>query len=140
MENFPTALWVVAAAMQDRQGRWLMHRRPAHKQHGGLWEFPGGKVEDAEIPSLSLIRELQEELGISADPADLEPFCFAQEPPEQGRRQIVILLYILRRWNGSPLALEGGEVAWFTSAEAAELDKPPLDIELLKRLLEKEAG
>jgi len=117
-----------------------MHRRPADKQHGGLWEFPGGKVEDTEIPSISLVRELQEELGIIVDTVDLEPCCFAQDAPCQGQRQIVILLYIVRIWNGDIQALEGGEVAWFTPEEIGRLDKPPLDVELVKGLFEKETG
>ena len=140
MEKFPTALWVVAGALADGQGRWLMHRRPLHKQHGGLWEFPGGKVEDTEIPSVSLIRELHEELGIQIDPVDLEPCCFAQEAPIHGSRQIVILLYIIRNWQGVAQALEGGEVGWFTPEEVTGLTKPPLDIELAKSLFEKVSG
>lgn len=140
MEKFPTALWVVAGALADGQGRWLMHRRPAEKQHGGLWEFPGGKVEDTEIPSVSLTRELHEELGIDVDPAGLEPCCFAQEALAQGQRQIVILLYIIRDWQGVAQALEGGEVGWFTPEEVAGLAKPPLDVELAKSLFEKVSG
>ncbi|MEO1019891.1 MAG: NUDIX domain-containing protein, partial [Pseudomonadota bacterium] len=55
---------VVAGALRGKDGRWLMHRRPLGKHHGGLWEFPGGKVEPHEIPVKSLARELNEELGI----------------------------------------------------------------------------
>lgn len=140
MEKIPTTLWVVAAALTDGVGHWLMHRRPACKQHGGLWEFPGGKVEGAEIPSISLVRELQEELGIDVDPAHLEPVCFAQEAGQTGHKQIVILLYKLRDWQGEAQALEGGEVGWFTPQQVAGLAKPPLDVELANRLFEKETG
>ena len=45
LEKIPTWICVVALALHDDRGRWLMHRRPLHKHHGGLWEFPGGKVE-----------------------------------------------------------------------------------------------
>ena len=51
---------VVAAALIDAQGRCLMQQRPADKQHGGLWEFPGGKVEPGEAPADALARELAE--------------------------------------------------------------------------------
>ena len=57
-------IWVVAGALRSREEHWLMHRRPEEKAHGGLWEFPGGKVEPTEIPVEALIRELHEELGI----------------------------------------------------------------------------
>ena len=62
------------------------------------------------------------------------------EPLPRGQQQIVILLYILRRWRGQVQALEGGEVGWFSPEEIAGLDKPPLDVELAGRLFEKEAG
>ena len=140
MEKIPTWMPVVAAALPDGKGRWLMHRRPLDKHHGGLWEFPGGKVEPHENPAESLIRELCEELGISADPAGLEPATFAQESPGAGTRSIVILLYILRDWQGQPHALEGEAIGWFTPEEILALDKPPLDVALARKLFAFEAG
>ena len=64
VENIPTWTCVVALALRDGKGRWLMHRRPADKHHGGLWEFPGGKVETGETPRNALVREIEEELGL----------------------------------------------------------------------------
>lgn len=132
MKNFPTWLPVVALALDDGAGRWLMHRRPADKQHGGLWEFPGGKVEHGETPRDALIREIAEELGIALLATDLVPRCFADtdEP-----NPIVILLYSCSRWQGEPAALEGGAIGWFTKEEALRLAKPPLDIRLLEQLV-----
>ncbi|WP_319003408.1 (deoxy)nucleoside triphosphate pyrophosphohydrolase [Qipengyuania gaetbuli] len=137
MENNPTWMCVVALALQDENGRWLLHKRPAHKHHGGLWEFPGGKVEPAEKPASALVREIGEELGIAIREADLAPCCFAEEAQAEGRAPIVILLYTCSRWTGEVAALEGGEVAWFAPGAIAGLDKPPLDIVLAARLLEK---
>jgi 8-oxo-dGTP diphosphatase len=134
LPNIPTWLPVVAAAIIGADGRLLLHRRPAGKRHGGLWEFPGGKVESNEIPALALIRELSEELAIELDPAALEPLAFAESPAEPGIPAIVILLYKVERWRGSPRALEGGEWGWFSLEEARELAKPPLDIMLCDRL------
>ena len=54
----------MALALENGAGRWLMHRRPDHKHHGGLWEFPGGKVESGEDPEEALVREIREELGV----------------------------------------------------------------------------
>lgn len=115
-----------------------MHRRPFEKHHGGLWEFPGGKVEDAEIPVKALTRELNEELGIAVDPDDCEPIGFAEEAEASaGRAPIVILLYKVTAWSGEPCALEGEGVGWFTRTEIESLDKPPLDSALAARLFEK---
>ena len=139
MEKIPTWTAVVAGALHDESGRWLMHQRPAHKQHGGLWEFPGGKVEVAEKPAEALVRELAEELGIQVGLADCQPAAFAEERAESGRKPIVILLYKIERWSGEPAALEGGEVGWFDEEGLSRLDKPPLDIELTERLFGKEA-
>src|SRR5664279_3492035 len=68
---------VAACALVDADGRVLIAQRPAGKPMAGLWEFPGGKVEDGEAPEQSLIRELQEELGIVVNEACLAPLTFA---------------------------------------------------------------
>lgn len=132
--NNPTWLAVVAAAIRDDCGRILMQRRPAEKMHGGLWEFPGGKVEPTEMPAFALVREIREELGIGLDECNLLPCAFAEAPGQRGIPAIVILLYSVTDWIGTPQALEGGELGWFTKGEAAGLEKPPLDHELLSRL------
>lgn len=125
---------VVAAAMYDAEGKWLMHRRPLTKQHGGLWEFPGGKVEPGESPREALVRELAEELGNAPEAMALLPVGFADDVPAGGERGIVILLYTCAFPGGSVSALEGGEVGWFTPAEIAELAVPPLDRVLARQL------
>ena len=127
-------IWVVAGALKGGEERWLMHRRPQEKAHGGLWEFPGGKVEPAEIPVEALIRELHEELGIVVEASACEPVGFAEERRQSGRRPIVILLYTITDWVGEPCALEGGAVDWFSALEIAQLDKPPLDERLAHQL------
>ena len=132
MEDFPTWIPVVALALGDRAGRWLMHRRPAHKQHGGLWEFPGGKVEPGETPRAALVREIREELGIEIDPACLRPTAFADDGAAGAP---VILLYTCTRWRGPPpRALEGGVVDWCTPTEIGRLECPPLDRQLIAAL------
>ncbi len=133
MENIPTWIAVVAAAIAGQDRRWLMHQRPLGKQHGGLWEFPGGKVEASEIPGKALVRELEEELGINVATADLVPSCFAESPPQQGQPGIVILLYTVTSWDREPMALEGGNIGWFLPEEIARLEKPPLDVVLARQ-------
>lgn len=132
-----TKMWipVVAGALTRGDGRWLMHQRPFEKHHGGLWEFPGGKVEGNEMPIESLIRELHEELGVACDRGQCQPVAFAENAGHEGEPAIVILLYTVTGWAGEPEALEGGTIGWFTPAEVKALAKPPLDVQLAAALL-----
>ena len=127
-------LLVVAGALKRSDGLWLMHKRPLQKHHGGLWEFPGGKVEEHEIPREALCRELAEELGVGVEPTDCEPVCFAESERQDGERTIVILLYRIERWSGEPSAIEGEAVGWFAREQVDALAKPPLDARLTEQL------
>lgn len=140
MEKKPTWLLVVAGALKRADGCWLMHRRSLAKHHGGLWEFPGGKVEPAEIPPEALVRELREELGIEVACDALAPVAFAHGRGETDAVTIVILLYRIDAWQGEPAALEGEEIGWFAVEEIEALDMPPLDIDLARALFSQEAG
>ncbi len=133
-DNQPGHTLVVAGALRRQDGRWLMHCRPLEKHHGGLWEFPGGKVESGEAPVIALIRELREELGVEIDPSHICPIAFSEERQDQERLPIVILLYTVADWVGTPTALEGGRIDWFTPEDIEGLDKPPLDHDLVRQI------
>jgi len=130
-------MMVVAGALQRSDGRWLMQCRPPGKHHAGLWEFPGGKVEDGEPPVTALCRELSEECGITVAQSQCHPVTFAENAHHDDDRGIVILLYIVRGWQGEPQSLEGGTLGWFHASEALALSKPPLDVDLAARLFQK---
>ena len=134
LENIPTWVPVVAAALSAENGLWLMQRRPPEKHHGGLWEFPGGKVEKGETPQNALVREVKEELGIVIKATDIEPVTFAQSEGETDNPPIVIFLYKVSVWEGQPRALEGGDISWLLPEQIIKLAKPPLDVELAVRL------
>lgn len=122
-------LLVVAAALVDTSGRVLLQQRPPHKQMGGLWEFPGGKVENGETPEAAILRELSEELDIIVDHSCLAPACFASEP--LGDRHLLLLLFVLRKWQGTPKPLDATAMQWVTPAQMFSIDMPPADRPLI---------
>src|SRR3546814_713027 len=129
-------LFVTAAALIDGDGRVLVQQRSAHRNMAGLWEFPGGKVEEEETPEAALVRELREELGIETNTACLAPACFASEPLEG--QHLVLLLYVCRKWSGTPQPLDSAALKWLRPIELHGLEMPPADkplIGLLEALL-----
>lgn len=128
----PNLLLVVAAAMIDAEGRVLVQRRPAGTPMAGLWEFPGGKVEAGEVPEAALTRELEEELGIAVNAADLIPCAFASE--SLGERHLLLLLYLVRTWRGEPEAKHAEALQWVRPSELRDLAMPPADIPLIAAL------
>jgi len=118
-------LLVAAAALVDADGRVLICQRPEGKQLAGLWEFPGGKVEAGETPEACLIRELEEELGIVVTHACLAPFVFASH--EYERFHLLMPLYLIRRWSGTPRAKEHQGLAWVKPAKLGDYPMPPAD-------------
>jgi 8-oxo-dGTP diphosphatase len=132
--EIPTWLAVVAAAIRDEAGRLLLQQALPGKRHAGHWEFPGGKVEDGENPRLALVREVQEELALSLDPAAMRPVAFADEPGADGHPAIVLFLYDCRVWSGTPEPLEGQAFGWFSPASAHELPLAAMDRALLDAL------
>ncbi len=131
MENNPTWLAVVALALMDGAGRVLLQQRPADRHHGGLWEFPGGKVESGETPRSALVREIEEELALVLNPALLHPGPFAEE---KGAAHIVLFLYTSNQPCGVPAARDGQKWGWFAQAEAAQLALAPMDRALLGQI------
>jgi len=119
----------VAAALVDRDGRLLVQRRPEGLSMAGLWEFPGGKLEPGETPEQALIRELAEELGIDVDHACLAPACFASEA--LGDKHLLLLLYVCRKWGGTPVAQHASALRWVRPVELHALDMPPADKPLI---------
>lgn len=136
MEDLSTVLIVVGLAIVDRGGRVLMQKRPADKAHGGLWEFPGGKVEPGETCEQALVRESDEELGVAIDVSDLAPVSFATGSSVGKGRPLLLLLYATRKWEGAPHPLEeGSAIAWFDPADLLALAMPPLDVPLAQALI-----
>lgn len=113
----------------------LLQQRPANKAHGGLWEFPGGKVEAGETCESALVREIDEELGIRVTESDLVPASFVTGSGSR-HRPLALLLYTCSRWTGEPTAREAGAaVAWADLQALDDFAMPPLDVPLAKALI-----
>ncbi|HKR88513.1 MAG TPA: 8-oxo-dGTP diphosphatase MutT [Phenylobacterium sp.] len=120
---------VAAAALIDIDGRVLICQRPEGKQLAGLWEFPGGKVEPGETPEACLIRELEEELGITVAKACLAPFVFASHEYESFH--LLMPLYLCRKWEGRLTNREHKAMAWVKPNRLGDYPMPPADAPLV---------
>ena len=125
-------LLVSAVALVDVDGRILLARRPPGKPLAGLWEFPGGKVRENETPEIALIRELKEELAIDVAQSCLAPFTFASH--RYADFDLLMPLYLCRRWEGNVSAMEGQELAWVRPARLSDYAMPPADAPLIAML------
>ena len=125
-------LLVSAVALVDTDGRVLLARRPPGKPMAGLWEFPGGKVHDDETPEQALIRELKEELAIDVAESCLAPLTFASH--RYPDFDLLMPLYVCRRWQGMVMPLEGQELAWVRPPRLGDYPMPPADKPLIAAL------
>ena len=130
-KNLPTVL-VAAAALIDAEGRVLIAKRPEGKSMAGLWEFPGGKVKDGELPETALVRELQEELGLDITESCLAAFTFASHVYDDFH--LLMPLYLCRIWKGQPVPREGQELKWVVPVRLGDYPMPPADKPLVALL------
>ncbi len=125
-------LLVVAAALVDIDGRVLLAQRPEGKAMVGLWEFPGGKVNEGELPEVALIRELKEELGIDVTESCLAPITFASYSYDDFH--LLMPLFACRVWKGELAPLEGQALKWVRPVRMMDYPMPPADIPLVALL------
>ena len=126
-------VYVAAAALVNAQGKILLAQRPEGKSMAGLWEFPGGKIEQGETPEAALARELDEELKVKIAPEALEAFTFASHSYENFH--LLMPLYVVRQWSGSPEPTEGQTLAWVDVHELHQYPAPAADIPLFDFLV-----
>ncbi|MEL6808248.1 MAG: (deoxy)nucleoside triphosphate pyrophosphohydrolase [Pseudomonadota bacterium] len=120
---------VSAVALIDPDGRVLLAQRPQGKSMAGLWEFPGGKIEDGETPEVALIRELEEELGINTWQSCLAPLTFASHSYESFH--LLMPLFACRKWEGTPKSKEGQTLKWVKPKDLKSYPMPAADIPLI---------
>ena len=126
--GLPTVL-VSAVVLVDADGRVLLAQRPEGKSMAGLWEFPGGKVEAGETPEAALIREIGEELAIDTAESCLAPLSFVSHAYDDF--QLLMLVYVCRKWKGTPQPVDGGQLIWARAARLRDYDMPPADLPLI---------
>jgi len=113
-------LHVAAAVIRGMDGRILIARRPDEKHQGGLWEFPGGKVEEGEAVQAALARELEEELGIQLQAA--RPLI--QVRHDYPDKQVLLDVWEVSAFSGEPHGAEGQPLAWVMPRQLAGYEFP----------------
>ena len=111
----------VVAAVVARDGRLLVCQRPAHKRHGGLWEFPGGKCEPGESDADAVVRELREELGVAVRTVGAERFAVRDTGSP------FLIAFVPVEIAGEPVCHEHTALRWGTPDELAQLALAPSD-------------
>jgi 8-oxo-dGTP diphosphatase len=121
---------VAAGAVLDGAGRVLVTRRPDHVHQGGLWEFPGGKLEPGENPLPALARELEEELGIAL--RESRPLIRIHH--DYGDRHVLLDVHRVTAFDGIPAGREGQPLRWIHPADMAAEDFPAADRPVISAL------
>lgn len=130
MEGSRREIDVVCGVIVDVEGRYFVCRRPEGRHLGGLWEFPGGKVDAGESPEAALVRELEEELGIAV----VVGRRLQEVRWDYGTVMIRLIPFLCSISSGNPVPLEHSEVRWVMGDAFAELDWAPADEPILEEL------
>lgn len=125
----------VSAAIIERDGKFLVCRRPAHKSRPMMWEFAGGKREQGETGEQALERECAEELGVKIKAGE----AFARSVYSYEDIDVSITFYRAEIVSGEPRRLEHAELRWVSPSEMKNLDFCPAD-ESVTQLLAEEEG
>ncbi len=120
----PPVLRVVAAVIRREDGAILLSLRPAHTAHGGLWEFPGGKLENRERPVDGLARELGEELGIEVERAT--PLITVRH--RYPNNIVELMVFEVRDWAGEAHGREGQRIEWVSAATLKAREFPAANL------------
>jgi len=119
---------VAVGVILDADNRILIARRNNDAHQGGLWEFPGGKVEAQETLQVAMARELLEELGI--DIGGLSPLLEVRH--DYGDKQVLLDVHVVRDFTGEPEGREGQPLRWVTATELHQFDFPAANVPIVE--------
>lgn len=121
----------VVAALIQQEEKYLICRRPAEKEQGSFWEFAGGKIEPGETPQQALVRECEEELGVTVEVGSLVWETEYSYPS----RTVHLRFYQAKLEKGTPQRREHSEMRWVTAKKLAEYSFCPANAGLLQQLI-----
>jgi len=131
VSHVPVRVHVAAAAIFDDQGRVLISRRPVHAHQGGLWEFPGGKLEPGETVANALRREIHEELGITVHAA--RPLIrIVHDYPDKA---VLLDVWRVDDFAGKPAGCEGQAIEWVAVGNLGEYPFPAANTPIIKAVM-----
>ena len=119
----------VAAAIITKDNKYFIAKRNKNKHLGGFYEFPGGKQDVNETLQQTVIREIKEELNIDINDKCIAPLSFSEFDYKEF--QLLLLLYICRRWEGEPKSMENNELKWVEPNMLRKYKMPPADDSLI---------
>lgn len=124
-------LQIAVGIIRNPQEQIFITQRAADAHMANKWEFPGGKIEAGESPEQALIRELQEETGITARKVELFETLEYQFPD----RHIALWFYLVEEWEGEPWGKEGQPGRWVAQRQLIADEFPPANEPVIKKLL-----
>lgn len=122
---------VAAGVILSPSAEILIARRPDSAHQGGLWEFPGGKVETGETVATALHRELQEELAITV--TNCQPFT--QVRHDYPDKSVLLDVWLVTAFTGEPQGNEGQPVRWIAPAALADYSFPAANTPIVRAVL-----
>ena len=114
---------IVAAAVVIREGRVLPTRRAEGQHLAGMWEFPGGKLEEGESPEAAVVRECKEECGIEVEVTGIVDVSYHRYP----EKDVLLLFYRCTLVRGEVRHIQVADHAWVAPAQLDEYPLPPAD-------------
>jgi 8-oxo-dGTP diphosphatase len=123
----------VAAGVIERDGQVLVTQRAAKAHQGGLWEFPGGKLESGESAEQALVRELAEELNIQVT----QQSPLIEIAHDYGDKQVRLFVSVVHDFEGEPQSMEGQPMQWIAAAELNGLSFPAANLPIIQAYLDQ---